>query len=450
MRSIDEIILHCTATREGKEVSVGEIDQWHRDRGWSGIGYHFVVHLDGTVSDGRPVAKVGAHVKGHNSTSIGVVYVGGVDANGVAKDTRTAAQKDALAKLIQDLDARYSFQKLSGHNEYANKACPCFDVSVYQSLLNAPNSTFAAAGDQLLKVGDQGPAVRAWRQYLANAGFDIPVSDVFDELTDQITRFFQAKRKIVIDGIVGPQTLLEMERLIEGLEPFEAMSQVVTDLTLFETKAVKVMDDLIRDFGISVEDAAAILGNIGHECAGFKHLQQIGGTAYGWPQWDGVRREAYFKWCKDNGLNKASDEANYGYLVLELKGTEKKAFKHLDDAQGLDAKTIAFEKSFERAGVKHYESRIAYAQKALEAYRTAKSGQPIGEIADGVVSTISSIQKVLNFLGGNAGLVDGIFGPKTEAAIRKFERVTRLPETGKASPTVKAALQAVYFALGGK
>jgi hypothetical protein len=138
MRSIDEIILHCTATREGKEVSVGEIDQWHRDRGWSGIGYHFVVHLDGTVSDGRPVAKVGAHVKGHNSTSIGVVYVGGVDANGVAKDTRTAAQKDALAKLIQDLDARYSFQKLSGHNEYANKACPCFDVSVYQSLLNAP------------------------------------------------------------------------------------------------------------------------------------------------------------------------------------------------------------------------------------------------------------------------------------------------------------------------
>jgi peptidoglycan hydrolase-like protein with peptidoglycan-binding domain len=450
MRSIDEIILHCTATPEGRAVSVEEIDQWHRDRKWSGIGYHFVVHLDGKVSDGRPVAKIGAHVLGHNSNSIGVVYVGGVDAEGKAKDTRTDAQKVALTALIQDLDSRYNFKKLSGHYEYANKACPSFKVDEYRALLTAPVKTFKAVVDKVLKVGDTGSNVRAWRQQLASAGFDISVGDVFDDMTDQVTRFFQAKRKIAIDGIVGSQTILEMERLIEGLDPFAALSQVVRNLSLFESKAVTVIDDLIRDFGISVEDAAAILGNIGHECAGFKHLKQIGGTAYGWPQWDGVRRKAYFDWCTNNGLDKASDEANYGYLVFELKGTEKKAFKALDDAKGLDAKTIAFEKSFERAGKKHYASRLDYAQKALEAYKAAKYGQPITEIASGVVASITSLQKVLNFLGGDAGLVDGIFGPKTEAAIRKFEKVTRLPETGKASPTVKAALQAVYFALGGK
>lgn len=450
MRSIDEIILHCTATPEDRSVSVEEIDQWHRDRGWSGIGYHFVVHLDGAVANGRPIARVGAHVKGHNSNSIGVVYVGGVDANGKAKDTRTDAQKDALASLIQKLDAQYNFKKLSGHYEYSDKACPSFKVDEYRTLLKAPNKEFEAVKDKVLRIGDTGPNVRAWRQYLANAGFEISVGDIFDDLTDQVTRFFQAKRKIAIDGMVGPQTMLEMERLVEGLEPFAAFSQVVSNLSMFETKSTEVMDYLIRDFGISVEDAAAILGNIGHECAGFKHLKQIGGTAYGWPQWDGVRRDAYFDWCVKNSLDRASEKANYGYLVFELKGSEKGALKALADAKGLDAKTIAFEKSFERAGKKHYSSRQDYAQRALEAYLAAKSGQPIDEIESGVIASITSLQKALNFLGGNAGFVDGIFGPKTEAAIRKFEKVTRLPETGKASSTVKAALQAVYFALGGK
>jgi len=79
MRDINKIIVHCTATPEFRKVSVEEIDRWHKDRGWSQIGYHYVVQLDGTINQGRPITITGAHVKGHNKGSIGITYVGGCD-----------------------------------------------------------------------------------------------------------------------------------------------------------------------------------------------------------------------------------------------------------------------------------------------------------------------------------------------------------------------------------
>lgn len=129
MRKISELIWHCTATPEGREVSVAEIDRWHRERGWSGIGYHRVVHLDGSVSEGRPEAKVGAHVAGRNTGTLGYVYVGGVERDGrTPKDTRTPAQKATMRRLTQEAIAKYKLTKISGHREYAAKACPCFDA----------------------------------------------------------------------------------------------------------------------------------------------------------------------------------------------------------------------------------------------------------------------------------------------------------------------------------
>ena len=77
MRKISELIVHCTATPEGKYFDASHIDRWHKQRGWSGIGYHFVVLLDGTIEYGRDLNKSGAHTKGKNSTSIGLTYVGG-------------------------------------------------------------------------------------------------------------------------------------------------------------------------------------------------------------------------------------------------------------------------------------------------------------------------------------------------------------------------------------
>lgn len=130
MRLINEIIIHCTATPEGRHTTVDEIRSWHKAQGWSDIGYHFVVYLDGSVHKGRPIEKVGAHVAGHNTGTVGVVYVGGVAKDGkTAKDTRTPAQKEALLNLCKELIRDYPpIKKVSGHNQYAAKACPSFDV----------------------------------------------------------------------------------------------------------------------------------------------------------------------------------------------------------------------------------------------------------------------------------------------------------------------------------
>ncbi|MGD1837827.1 MAG: N-acetylmuramoyl-L-alanine amidase [Nitrososphaeraceae archaeon] len=129
MRKIDKIIFHCSATIEGQNISAATIKRWHVDgRGWSDIGYHYVIGLDGRIEAGRPVNVKGAHVKGENSSSIGVCYVGGLSKNKRAKDTRTEAQKKSIIKLIKTLKNIYPNATLHGHNEFSNKSCPCFNV----------------------------------------------------------------------------------------------------------------------------------------------------------------------------------------------------------------------------------------------------------------------------------------------------------------------------------
>lgn len=127
-RVISEIIVHCTATKEGVNVTVPQIRAWHKQRGFADIGYHYVVYLDGSVHEGRDVNLAGAHCTNHNARSIGVCYVGGLDANGKAKDTRTETQKAALVKLIKQLKDMYPKATVHGHREYANKDCPCFNA----------------------------------------------------------------------------------------------------------------------------------------------------------------------------------------------------------------------------------------------------------------------------------------------------------------------------------
>lgn len=128
MRKINKIILHCAATREGQNFTVADIDRWHKQRGFAKVGYHFVIYLDGSVHKGRDISEIGAHVQGQNSNSIGICYIGGLDVNGKAKDTRTDAQKASLVKLVAELKAQFPDATIHGHNEFANKACPCFEV----------------------------------------------------------------------------------------------------------------------------------------------------------------------------------------------------------------------------------------------------------------------------------------------------------------------------------
>jgi hypothetical protein len=133
-RRITEIIWHCAATPEGQSIGknpVATIDRWHRARGWSGIGYHAVVDLDGAIYPGRDWGKSGAHVKGRNKGTLGFSYVGGVAKNGkTAKDTRTDAQRASMLWLTKAVTSKYPIKiiGLSGHNQYSAKACPSFHL----------------------------------------------------------------------------------------------------------------------------------------------------------------------------------------------------------------------------------------------------------------------------------------------------------------------------------
>lgn len=129
-RRINEIIVHCTATPEGRDYTVADIRQMHKAQGWVDIGYHYLIYRDGSIHEGRNVDMVGAHCQGHNAQSIGVCYVGGVARDGkTPKDTRTQAQKDALIHLLMQLVCLYPDATIRGHRDFAAKACPSFDAT---------------------------------------------------------------------------------------------------------------------------------------------------------------------------------------------------------------------------------------------------------------------------------------------------------------------------------
>lgn len=143
-----KIVIHCSATRNGKSLKTNNqsaaqvIDSWHKERGYSRIGYHFVIDVDGTVETGRQVGEIGAHVKGHNRNSVGICLVGGITKEGKNHAEYTAEQWQALYKLLRELESQHPKAKIYGHrdlspdlngdgsitpNEWV-KACPCFDV----------------------------------------------------------------------------------------------------------------------------------------------------------------------------------------------------------------------------------------------------------------------------------------------------------------------------------
>lgn len=137
MRPIDEVIIHCSATRpdwmagEGYQDKRDEIKRWHLARGWRDIGYHYLIDRDGALISGRPVGQVGAHVKGHNAGTIGVCLLGGHGSseNDDFHDNFTVEQDDALRRFIKAKRMEFpGINKISGHNEYAAKACPGFRV----------------------------------------------------------------------------------------------------------------------------------------------------------------------------------------------------------------------------------------------------------------------------------------------------------------------------------
>jgi len=141
MRDINEIILHCSATWSKQDIGAAEIKRWHtlpppQGRGWKDIGYHFVIRRNGAIEDGRPLEQAGAHCTGHNQNSIGICMVGG-GPNG-EDDKFTEAQFDALARKLNGLRRQFPCTSIHGHNEFANKACPVFNVANFLKRYGIP------------------------------------------------------------------------------------------------------------------------------------------------------------------------------------------------------------------------------------------------------------------------------------------------------------------------
>lgn len=129
--STEYIVVHCSATHPGMDIGRDEIDRWHKDRGWSGIGYHYVIRRDGILESGRRIGAKGAHARGYNHKSVGVCMVGGVDRYNDPQDNFTDRQWNQLRTTLSELRAAFPDAKIIGHNEISAKACPSFDVQVW-------------------------------------------------------------------------------------------------------------------------------------------------------------------------------------------------------------------------------------------------------------------------------------------------------------------------------
>lgn len=229
----------------------------------------------------------------------------------------------------------------------------------------------------------------------------------------------------------------------------------------FRAKVPGLMKRLMAEIPAwDVEDAAACFGNAGGESAGFTKMQEIAPTVkgsrggYGWFQWTGPRRRAYEAWCKKQGLAPAGDDANFGFLIVELRGAEKKTVPAVAGADGLEAKVKAFEMTFERPGIPHTAGRVRWACIAMDAWQASggKADAPVkppkpakpapGEdpVYDSV-QAIRNVQERLLALGyTEVGRADGSLGGMTQAAILLFRQDNGLPLTAEIDDRLILAL----------
>ena len=123
MQTIDKIVIHCSASPNGRNDTAEDIHRWHLERGWSGIGYHYVIEVPGKLSVGRPEYWQGAHAKGNNKRTLAVCMVG--------TDQFNVDQWSILQNLVRKLMIKHPNAKVIGHNEVSDKTCPGFDVQFW-------------------------------------------------------------------------------------------------------------------------------------------------------------------------------------------------------------------------------------------------------------------------------------------------------------------------------
>lgn len=190
----------------------------------------------------------------------------------------------------------------------------------------------------------------------------------------------------------------------------------------FRQKAPGVMNRLMEDFNLSKEEAAAVLGNLGHESAGFRAFEEGGnGPGRGWAQWtDPGRKRRFFQYAKDNGLDPKSDDANYGFLKWELQNTHKGSIRDVKQPGTLEEKTERFERTFEGAGVKHYPSRNKYGREALKAYEEAEKAKAASPDTTPSGGDSPKPQTAASPAPGPVLQIPPTFIPKIEGALQNF------------------------------
>ena len=219
-------------------------------------------------------------------------------------------------------------------------------------------------------------------------------------------------------------------------------------MSKFNEYAPRIMSDLMHDFRIGKMDAAAIVGNLAHESGGFEKLQELKPTVkgsrggFGWAQWTGPRRRQYEAWAKDRNLDPAGYQANYSFMKWELSGPYKNAIKRTMAAETLNAKVVAFEMAYEKAGVKHYASRNRWAKKALERFGMAIGAPDVPRQPGVSREAIQRAQHRLRELAYfEVGKADGVMGSRTVAAITAFQMVEGLKRTGELDAETLARLE---------
>lgn len=124
----NKIIIHFTETAEFQNFDINKVREWHIQRGFSDIGYHFLIKLDGTVQIGRQIDLIGAHCHGENYDSVGICYVGGKCHDGTLGDTRTLEQIKSIETVIAFVRSVYGYIPCFGHNDFSKKVCPGYNV----------------------------------------------------------------------------------------------------------------------------------------------------------------------------------------------------------------------------------------------------------------------------------------------------------------------------------
>lgn len=216
------IILHHAAA---SEASVTSIHNWHLQRGWMGIGYHFYVRKDGSIYRGRDEDTIGAHTDGYNSRSIGVCAEGNFEV-----EIMPDVQKQAIIELLRELKRKYPNAQIKRHKDFAATACPGKNYP-FEEILKEVES-------MLLRNGSRGDAVKQLQANLNKLGFDCGAVDgIFGPKTEAAVKAFQKANGLVVDGIVGPATQAKLEEMLRKMEE-QANAQV------FQARARQLENEL--------------------------------------------------------------------------------------------------------------------------------------------------------------------------------------------------------------